>query len=74
MRAILLSLLMLPFLLTAQQHSASGQHAEDRERYDAYFEQAGNEFGVPADLLRGLSFAETRWTHMTWPDDETNSA
>ncbi|KAB2923663.1 MAG: T9SS type A sorting domain-containing protein [Bacteroidetes bacterium] len=48
-------------------------HREDREQYDRYFEQAGAEFSVPADLLRGLSFAETRWTHMVWAPGDSVS-
>lgn len=29
--------------------------------YDAVFARAGSEFGVPADLLRAIGYAETRW-------------
>ncbi|HLL48366.1 MAG TPA: hypothetical protein VK399_16810, partial [Longimicrobiaceae bacterium] len=29
--------------------------------YDAVFARAGAEFGVPADLLRAIGYAETRW-------------
>jgi N-acetyl-anhydromuramyl-L-alanine amidase AmpD len=47
---------------------------EDRSPYDSYFEQAGHEFGVPSDVLRGISFAETRWTHMTWDQGDTASS
>jgi hypothetical protein len=41
--------------------------------YPALFEQAAQEFGVPADLLKGIAFAETRWEHLTWPPGETVS-
>lgn len=49
-------------------------HEEDREVYNQYFEQAGSEFGVPSDILRGISFAETRWTHMKWAEDDKFSS
>ncbi|HEU0078245.1 MAG TPA: hypothetical protein VFQ76_11380, partial [Longimicrobiaceae bacterium] len=29
--------------------------------YDAVFARAGAEFGVPAELLRAVGWAETRW-------------
>jgi hypothetical protein len=41
--------------------------------YPALFEQAAREFNVPADLLKGIAFAETRWEHLTWPPGETVS-
>jgi hypothetical protein len=41
--------------------------------YPALFEQAANEFNVPADVLKGVAFAETRWEHLTWPPGETAS-
>jgi hypothetical protein len=41
--------------------------------YPALFERAAQEFNVPADLLRGVAFAETRWEHLTWPPGETAS-
>ena len=41
--------------------------------YPALFEQAGREFNVPADILKAVSFAETRWDHLTWPPGETAS-
>ena len=41
--------------------------------YPALFEQAAKEFNVPADILKGVSFAETRWDHLTWPPGETAS-
>lgn len=40
--------------------------AEERRGYPALFEAAGREFGVPADILKGIAFAETRWTHLAW--------
>lgn len=41
--------------------------------YPALFEQAAREFKVPADVLKGVAFAETRWEHLTWPPGETVS-
>jgi N-acetyl-anhydromuramyl-L-alanine amidase AmpD len=73
MRSILIAVLvLLPAVLLGQ--SAAVLHEEDRETYDAYFEQAGAEFGVPSDILRGISFAETRWTHMKWDENDLRSS
>src|SRR5690348_7502588 len=41
--------------------------------YPALFDQAATEFNVPADILKGIAFAETRWEHLTWPPGETVS-
>ena len=41
--------------------------------YPALFDQAAKEFNVPADVLKSVSFAETRWDHLTWPPGETVS-
>jgi hypothetical protein len=41
--------------------------------YPALFDQAANEFHIPPDVLKGISFAETRWEHLTWPPGETAS-
>lgn len=41
--------------------------------YPALFDQAAQEFNVPADILKGVAFAETRWEHLTWPPGETAS-
>ncbi len=62
---------LIPFGLFGR--SLSVLHEEERELYDRYFEQAGAEFGVPADILRGISFAETRWTHMKWEEGDSAS-
>ena len=42
--------------------------------YPALFEQAAKEFNVPADILKGVAFAETRWEHLMWPPGETESS
>lgn len=41
--------------------------------YPALFEAAAKEFNVPADILKGVAFAETRWEHLKWPPGETAS-
>ena len=41
--------------------------------YPALFDQAAKEFNVPADILKGVAFAETRWEQLTWPPGETAS-
>jgi hypothetical protein len=41
--------------------------------YPALFEKAAQEFGVPADILKGVAFAETRWEQLAWPPGETAS-
>jgi hypothetical protein len=41
--------------------------------YPALFEKAAAEFNVPADVLKGISFAETRWEQLQWPPGETAS-
>jgi hypothetical protein len=41
--------------------------------YPALFQQAAQEFNVPADILKGVAFAETRWEHLTWPPGENAS-
>ena len=41
--------------------------------YSALFDQAAQEFNVPADILKGVAFAETRWEQLTWPPGQTAS-
>jgi hypothetical protein len=41
--------------------------------YPVLFDQAAKEFNVPADILKAVAFAETRWDHLTWPPGETAS-
>lgn len=41
--------------------------------YPALFTKTADEFGVPADILKGIAFAETRWEHLVWPPGETAS-
>jgi N-acetyl-anhydromuramyl-L-alanine amidase AmpD len=70
MKNILIICILFIIPLTAQDKLPAVLHEEDRELYDVYFEQTAAEFGVPADLLRGISFSETRWTHMKWNEDD----
>ena len=46
---------------------------EDRSRYNEYFEKGAVEFNVPADVLKGIAFAETRWSQLTWAEGDTAS-
>jgi len=46
---------------------------EDRDLYSLYFQLAADEFNVPVDVLKGISFAETRWSHLTWAQGDTVS-
>jgi hypothetical protein len=41
--------------------------------YPALFDKAAQEFNVPPDVLKAVSFAETRWTQLEWPPGETAS-
>ncbi len=41
--------------------------------YPALFDKAAQEFNVPPDVLKAVSFAETRWTQLQWPAGETAS-
>lgn len=41
--------------------------------YPALFDAAAKEFNVPAVILKGVAFAETRWEQLTWPPAETAS-
>lgn len=41
--------------------------------YPELFAKAAKEFNVPVEILQGISFAETRWEHLTWPEGETVS-
>ncbi|MEP6662385.1 MAG: hypothetical protein ABJC04_01865 [Verrucomicrobiota bacterium] len=41
--------------------------------YPALFARAAKEFNVPVEILEGVSFAETRWEHLQWPEGETVS-
>lgn len=66
MKQILLFLLLLPF--------SSGEAQQlSRQHLLSGFDAAGMEFGVPPDILKGLAFAETRWEHLQWADDDTAS-
>ena len=63
MKRTLLLFALLPCLASAQ----------DRSLIVAGFESAAAEFNVPADVLKGISFAETRWFHVEYADGDTVS-
>jgi len=37
--------------------------SREAQQLDRMFARAGEEFGVPADLLRSIAFVESRWTN-----------
>ena len=59
----------------AQREAAIAEFTQKMKdaNYPALFNQAAAEFNVPADILKGVAFAETRWEHLTWPPGETES-
>src|SRR5512142_866773 len=48
--------------------------AQDKQAIITAFESAAHEFNVPADVLKGIAFAETRWEQLTWAEGDTASA
>jgi hypothetical protein len=44
-----------------------------RQQILSEFDAAGTEFGVPPDILKGIAFAETRWEHLVWAENDTVS-
>lgn len=58
-----------------QRQRAIGEFTQKMRdaNYPALFERAATEFKVPPDILKAVSFAETRWTQLQWPDGETTS-
>ena len=46
---------------------------QQEAKYGEKFEAAAKEFGIPVEILMGISFAETRMEHLTWPEGETVS-
>ncbi|MGB2869946.1 MAG: Ig-like domain-containing protein [Bacteroidota bacterium] len=46
---------------------------QDNRALVSAFESAATEFGVPADILKGIAFAETRWQHLEWAEGDTAS-
>jgi len=47
------------------QPAERGALSAQAQQFDRWFEEAGAEFDVPADLLRSIAFVETRWVHVT---------
>jgi hypothetical protein len=62
----------LGFVL-ALRLAAAGCAAENRAAYPALFARAAAEFDVPVDVLQGIAFAETRWSHLTWAPGDTRA-
>jgi len=58
--------------LLQQRIAAYTQKMRDAN-YPPLFEKAAQEFNVPPDVLKGIAFAETRWSQLTWPPGETVS-
>lgn len=58
----------------ARQQAIAGftQRMKDAN-YPALFDKAAQEFNVPPDVLKGVAFAETRWSNLQWPPGETVS-
>ena len=50
-----------PPCTTSRSVSAAPARVPDSSQYDLLFQQAAREFGVPASLLRSISYVETRW-------------
>jgi hypothetical protein len=47
---------------------------EQREaNWPALFKKVGDEFGVPADVLAGISLIQTRWFHFEYPTNDPGS-
>ncbi len=59
----------------AQREQAIAEYTQKMRdaNYPALFEKAAQEFNVPPDILKAVSFAETRWTQLQWPPGETAS-
>ena len=47
--------------------------AQDHARLLDEFHRAGVEFNVPPAILKGIAFAETRWSHIEYPEGETTN-
>lgn len=62
------------FILALSVASISFSQEPDRSVFNALFDMAAQEFDLPADVLKGISFAETRWSHLTWAVGDTASA
>lgn len=59
-------------LLLLFSASAFAQNLSQTELLSA-FSSAAQEFGVPADILKGIAFSETRWEHLQWSEGDTAS-
>ncbi len=59
--------------LVSQDQSRPDLHEMQRDVYNKYFDQVADEFNIPTEILRGISFTQTRWTNMKWEVDDTVS-
>jgi hypothetical protein len=59
----------------AQREQAIAHYTQKMKdaNYPALFDKAAQEFNVPSDILKAVSFAETRWSQLQWPAGETTS-
>ncbi len=56
--------------LTIQACTATSSVEGDSPVLDDEFESAAQTFGVPTDLLKAISYVETRWNQVSGEDDE----
>ena len=63
----------IPAFAQLQNLHTEANEEKNRSLYNTYFDEAGQEFGVPSDILRAVAFTNTRWTHMTWAPGDTAS-
>jgi len=83
--AVLIALLLCVKNVNADEPQASSEDARREQaiaeytqkmrdaNYPALFDKAAAEFNVPPDVLKAVSFVETRWTQLQWPPGETVS-
>ena len=62
-----------PFLLILGLLWRGPLFAQDRDVLVRAFDAAGAEFSVPPDILKSISFEQTRWFHLTWAEGDTAS-
>ncbi len=54
----------LLLLLSMSVVVATGSFSQPEQNLSPVFESAAREFGVPASVLKGIAFVETRWMHV----------
>src|SRR3954452_22993876 len=60
--AILLSFLSIPAFARGLE-PVDPNLSREAQQLDRMFARAGEEFGVPADLLRSIAFVDSRWSN-----------